>query len=719
MAETREIYWNIAGGALLYLFLAVAAAVFAGGVYRRYRLWRLGGSETRWDRIPERLTGLLLEIFGQHRQWRQPYPGLMHAFIFYGFLAQVVATSLISLQEWSGIHFLQGATYRWYSLLSDSFGLLAIVGLAMALVRRTVMRPRHVVSLTEDSVALGLLLLLFLQGFATEGFRMAATELHGNPALARWSPGGYLVALSLQGLSEPTLRFMHRGSWWFHAVTAFAFIGYLSAGKLNHIVYGALNIFFRNLNRGLALPYPDIEAMLEAEDGKSEPVLGAKAIQQYSWKSLLDLDACVNCGRCESVCPATLGGSQLNPRLLIRNLRDHLSAVGPSLLAAQAGSGAAPDTEQAPLFGDAAEGPLRPAVLEDELWGCRTCGACQQECPMYIEHIPKMIDMRRYLVMTESKMSDETQTFLKNIDERGHPFAGAAHEREEWFQDLDLKVYGRGDTAEYLFWVGCAGALVDRNIQVTRAFVKVLQAAGVDFAVLGAEESCTGDPARRAGGELTFQMCAKTNVELFQQYEIRKIITTCPHCFNTLANEYPDFGGKYAVVHHAEFIQQLLRSGRLKLKQEVDSVTYHDPCYLGRHNGIYDAPRQVLASVSRSGISEMPRNRSTALCCGAGGGYAWMDDKLESKINHLRFEEAKGCGAKTAAVSCPFCMQMFEDAIRTKDPERTVRAADIAELVAEALVVDVECGGLPPLSGLAAAPGTTQEPEQAPALQER
>ncbi|MFI5393907.1 MAG: (Fe-S)-binding protein [Candidatus Binatia bacterium] len=682
MGETREIYWNIVGGGLIYLFFAVAAAVFAHGIYRRYRLWRLGGGEARGDRIPERLRGLLIEVFGQRRQLRRLYPGLMHTFIFYGFLVEVIATSLISIQEWTGIQFLQGATYRWYSLLSDTFGLLAIIGLAMAIVRRTVMRPKHVVSLVEDGIALGLLLLLFLQGFATEGLRIAATELRDNPALAHWSPGGYLVALLLQGLSVPTLRFIHRVSWWFHAVTAFVFIGYLSSGKLNHIVYGALNIFFRNLNRGLALPYPDIEAMLEAED---EPVLGTKAIQQYSWKSLLDLDACVNCGRCESVCPATLGGSKLNPRTLILNMRDHLTAVGPSLLAARAGNGAASEVEHAPLFGAAAAGPLRPAVLEDELWGCRTCGACQQECPMYIEHIPKMVDMRRHLVMTESRMSEEAQMFLKNMDDRTHPFAGASHEREEWFQDLDIKIYGRGDTAEYLFWVGCAGALVDRNIQVTRAFVKVLQAAGVDFAVLGAEESCTGDPARRVGGELTFQMCAKANIELLKRYEISKIITTCPHCFNTLANEYPEFGGRYEVIHHAELIQQLIQSGRLRLRKEVDSVTYHDPCYLGRHNGIYDAPRDVLASVSRDGIQEMPRNRSRALCCGAGGGYAWMDDKLESRINHLRFEEVKGCGAKTAAVSCPFCMQMFEDAIRAKDPGRTVRAADIAELVAEAL----------------------------------
>lgn len=688
MRETREIYWNITGGALLYLFLAVAGAVFAYGVYRRYRLWRLGAAEARFDRIPERLAGLLAEVFGQRRQLRQPYPGAMHALIFYGFLAQVIATSLIGIQEWTGVHFLQGATYRWFSLLSDLFGLLAIAGLCMAVARRLVLRPAHVVSTMEDPIALGLLLLLFAQGFAIEGFRMAVTEVPGNLALARWSPVGYGLALLVQPLSHETLRLLHRTAWWFHAVTAFAFIAYLASGKLNHILYGMLNIFFRRLDRGFALPHPDIEALMEAaekEGREAEPVLGTNQIQQYSWKGLLDLDACVNCGRCEAACPATLGGSALNPRTLIRKLRDHLSDVGPVLLAAQAGNGAASGSDPAPLFGEANGNGRPPAILESELWGCRTCGACQQECPMYIEHIPKMVDMRRYLVMTASKMSDEAQMFLKNMDDRGHPFAGASHEREEWFADLDVKVFGRGDTAEYLFWVGCAGALVDRNIAVTRAFVKILQAAGVDFAVLGAEESCTGDPARRAGGELTYQMLAKANIELLDGYEIRKIVTTCPHCFNTFAHEYPQFGGRYEVVHHAEFIRDLIRTGRLKLKRAVEAVTYHDPCYLGRHNGIYDAPRDVLRSVAKSGVREMARTRSTSLCCGAGGGYAWMDDALPRRINHMRLDEVKGCGATTAAVSCPFCMQMFEDAISAKDPQRTVRAADIAELVAEAL----------------------------------
>ena len=283
-------------------------------------------------------------------------------------------------------------------------------------------------------------------------------------------------------------------------------------------------------------------------------------------------------------------------------------------------------------------------------------------------------------------MSEEARGLLKNIDDRMHPWVGAAHDREAWFADLDLKVLSRGDRAEYLFWVGCTGSMVDRNIEVTRAVARVLTAADVDFAVLGSEEACTGDPARRVGGELTYQTCAKTNIETLERYGVQKIIATCPHCFNTLRNEYPDFDGHYEVIHHTQFIAELIRSGRLKLRRELDTPTYHDPCYLGRHNGEYDAPREILSSLSSSGgIRELESNRSRSLCCGAGGGYAWMDDNPQERINHTRVEQVKASGADTVALGCPFCMQMFEDGLAARDPQKSVRAADLAELVAEAL----------------------------------
>jgi len=682
---TREIYWNIIGGALLYGLAVVAVAFFAWGVFRHIRLWRLGAPGVRpgirLDRIGERARGLLTEVFGQRRLRRRSFPAVVHLLIFYGFLAQFAATSLIALQEWSGVHFLRGPFYLGYSLVSDVFGMLAIVGLCMALWRRLVLRPPYLHSFVDDWLSLGLLLVLFLQGFVLEGCRIAVTELQQQPALARWSPGGYAVALLIEDLGSARLSTIHRFLWWIHAATAFVFIGYMSHGKLGHIFYGPLNIFLRNLDGSGKLSHPDIEAMLDSDPDALEN-LGVARIDQFKRKQLLDLDTCVNCGRCEEVCPVSLSGGALSPRKLIQDLNRQLHEMGPTLLGASAGSNAeSPLPDVPPVVG--------AAVLEEEIWGCRTCGACQTECPVSVEHIPTIIDMRRNLVMTESRMGEETQQFLKNIEDRMHPWVGTAHDREAWFADLDIKVLGRGDTAEYLFWVGCTGALVDRNIKVTRAMVRVLQAAGVDFAVLGAEESCTGDPARRVGEELSFQTCARSNVEALARYGVNKIIVTCPHCFNSFKNEYPDFDGRYEVVHHTQLIADLVRSGRLRLREELTSLTYHDPCYLGRHNGVYDEPREVLAALSQpGGFQDMERSRSRALCCGAGGGYAWMDDAPPRRINQMRLEDVRSSGASTAAVSCPFCMQMFDEAVSAKDPEGGIRVADIAELVADALEED-------------------------------
>ncbi|MFP8873319.1 MAG: heterodisulfide reductase-related iron-sulfur binding cluster, partial [Myxococcota bacterium] len=655
MVPTREIFWNIVYGGWIYPFAALAVGWMVFGIYRRVRLWRLGGAEARFDRLGERFSGLLAEIFGQRRLLRDRYSGTAHLFIFYGFFVEFVATSLIAIQEWSGIHFLQGTFYLWFSLFADVFGILGIIGILMLAWRRGVQRPAYLNSSLDDWVALTLLFLVFAQGFVIEGARIAVTVLPLPDNWAAWSPGGYVIALMMQGIEPETLKALHRSLWWVHAMTAFVFIAYLSYGKLAHIFYGLTNIFTRNLGPSGVLHHPDIEDALENDPGSLDS-LGVENIRQFPWKGLMDLDACTNCGRCEQVCPATGSGVALNPRKLIQDMQGHLSGVGPSLLQASDSDSDAPGGAlHAALFGEAGtDGSAAPALSEEELWGCRTCGACQQECPVFIEHVPKIVDMRRYLVMTEAKMSDEARQFLKNIDDRGHPWVGATPDREAWYEDLEIKVLGRGDRAEYLFWVGCTGSMMERNIQVTRSVALILTAAGVDFAVLGSEETCSGDPARRVGGELTYQTCAKTNIETLERYGVKKIIATCPHCFNTLRNEYPDFDGHYEVIHHTQFIAELIRDGRLNLKRELDSLTYHDPCYLGRHNGEYDAPREILGELSRSGdVEELSQNRSKALCCGAGGGYAWMDDNPQQRINYTRVAQVKESGASTVAVGCP------------------------------------------------------------------
>ena len=665
---TREIYWNVVGEALIYPFALLALLLFARGVFRRASLWRSGRPQARLDRPLLRLRGLLVEVFGGRRQLRDPLAGSAHLLILYGFCAELIATSLISLQDWSGVHFLEGRFYLGYSLFADLFGIAGLIGVGMAAWRRAFLRPAHLHTVFDDWLALALLGLVFAQGFAIEGARIAVTELGSQPGLALWSPGGYAVAKLLRPLPDASLLLLHRTLWWVHALTAFGFIGYVAYGKLEHITYGLANVFTRNLAPSGKLAHFDIEAALDA-DPESVAELGVGRIDAFTWKDLLDLDACTNCGRCESVCPAHQSGVPLSPRKLIRDLKDHLSRPG-----------------SRPLVGDGRDGAPLPAVLEAEVWGCRTCGACQQECPVLIEHVPKLVDLRRHLVMTEAKMPEPLQQMLRSVDERMHPWAGSGRDREHWFADLDLKVFGRGDTAEYLFWVGCTGAMVDRNIAVTRATAKVLAAGGIDFAVLGAEEACSGDPARRTGSELGFQTCAKTNIETFARYGVRKIITTCPHCFNTLRNEYPDFDGHYEVIHHSVLIEQLIREGRLALRRDLESVTYHDPCYLGRHNGVYDAPRNVVAALARPGaMRELEPGGSRSRCCGAGGGYAWMDDAPETRINHTRIEDVLASGATTAAVGCPFCLQMFDDGLRSRAPAGGIRAADLAELVAEAL----------------------------------
>ncbi len=672
MIDSREIYWNVTGGGWVYALALAAGALLAYGVWRRARLWRRGVRQARFDRVGQRLGEVVREVLGQRRLRRVRGAGRAHAALFFGFAGLVVATALIAIQEWSGVVFLRGDFYRVYSLFADSCGVLGLAGLGALGWRRLRARdaaPSDRRSAIESALAIGLLALVFAQGFALEGLRIAVTELEQAPALARWSPAGWAIALALAGIDPGAARALHRALWWAHAVSALGLLAYFPYGRLAHVLFAPLSIAARDLAPSGRLAHPDLEALSDAELES----LGTGRIERFGWKDLLDLDACVDCGRCESVCPAHLTGSPLSPRKLVRDLRARLD-------------GSATD---APLVGERA---ALPAVLDAEVWACRTCGACQRECPVYVEHVPKIVGLRRHLVLAEGNVSEPARALLQSLDERLHAWPGSAGGREDWLEGLEVPLARRDGPRELLLFVGCTGALVARNVAVTRALARVLRAAGVDFFVLGDEEACCGDPARRIGGELTYQTCAKTNRETFERYGVRRIVTACPHCLNTLRNEYPDFGGRYEVIHHSELLAELLRDGRLRPSASLESLTYHDSCYLGRHNGIYDAPREVARALAGDGaLRELSAHHCRALCCGAGGGHAWLDERAPARPADLRLEQIAASGAATAAVGCPFCLQMLGDAATGSGAAGFApRIADLAELLDEALAVDAQ-----------------------------
>jgi Fe-S oxidoreductase/nitrate reductase gamma subunit len=668
---TRVIFGNITYGWLVYVLAVAMAGAFGWGCYRHYRLWRQGKGHwtLRLDRPWERVKALFGHGFGHQRLIKDAYPGLMHLLIFSAFVVEFIGTMLIAFQVDLGRVFLWGDFYLYYSLVLDIFGALGIVGIAMAAERRYIRRVQRLTDTPDDGLALLILFIVFFTGFLVEGMRMGATEIMQYPDWALWSPGGLAIAeaAAAVGFTTDTFLVWHRFWWWFHMVFIFGFLAYIPySAKLFHMISAPINAFFSDLKpKGILEPIPDFE---EVES------FGAAKLQDFTWKQLLDLDACTACGRCQARCPAYNSGKPLSPKQVILDLRNHMHELAKTPVAGTGQEGA----EHREMVGD--------VILDETLWACTTCGACVQECPVMIEHIDTIVDMRRHLVMNEARMPETVEQVLRSMEQRSHPWRGTPYTRTSWMEGLEIPILSGKGGAEYVFWVGCTGALMDRNIKVTQAMATILKAAGVDFAVLGEEEVCTGDPARRLGNEYLFQMLAQRNIETLQRYGVKKILTQCPHCFNTLLNEYPQFGGAFEVIHHTQFVEQLLREGKLQLTKPItQTITYHDSCYLGRHNGIYQAPRDILDRIPGVKSVEMEHNRERGLCCGAGGGHAWMDENSPRKVNFMRTEEAVQAKADVIGSACPFCLQMFEDGIRGVHAEESLAVQDLAEIVAKAL----------------------------------
>ena len=685
--------------ALTALLLLVAAAVFAFTMTRRVVPLLALRRDDRTDRVGERVRALLRFGFGQKRlvDPEERRPGVMHAVIFFAFLVLAVRTvTLFGMGFSEGFHLpLLGpgaALGDVYAFVKDVMVLGALVAVAGFLWRRTISRPDRVTLSTE-----GWVILLFIAGLMVTEILFDGAEMIAASEPGSWaSPAGSLGAALLEGsgLAAGGIHAVGVASFWLHLALILVFGNVLPYGKHFHIITGLPNVFFARLPPAAALRKLD----LEAEDAS----FGTATVKDLSWKEAWDVYSCTECGRCQTHCPTYVTGKPLSHKEVNRTIRHHLAEVAPALTAmARAKDPAAREAAQATL----------PAIAEvvppETFWSCTTCGWCETACPVLIENVPRLVDMRRQAVLVDSAFPDEAQRVFKGIETQGNPWGIGSNKRTEWCADLDLPRAADGGEYEWLFFVGCAGAYDDRQRKVSRAIVRILRQARVSFAILGEEETCTGDAARRLGNEYLFQMQASALTETLNGHGVKKILVQCPHCLNTIANELPQFGGRYEVVHHAELIARLVADGRLTpaAASGLGDVTFHDPCYLGRWNGVTEEPRQALAAAGVT-LKEMPRNRRQGFCCGAGGGRFWLEEKLGTRVNQNRVAEAaETLGAKggVIATGCPFCLTMMKDGVNELGREETVRVLDVAEIVALGLPRQAEAAP-------AAAPGVPAAP---------
>jgi Fe-S oxidoreductase/nitrate reductase gamma subunit len=666
----REVFGNIPGPlvAVFYVSVTVFVGLFAYLLAVRVRNWDRGAAETRrglWGRRLSQLErGLSMRSVMETRD-----TGLMHAMIYYGFIVLFLGTVTLEIDHLApeGLKFLEGRVYQGYSAILDAFGIVFLVGVGWAAVRRWGIRPwkARTKSKPEDAVILGLLALIALTGFAVEAARIS---VDGRPDFEVWSFVGYPLAALVP---EASASGIHQTMWIAHLVTFLAFLVVLPTTKLRHMITSPLNMALSPHERpkGAMRPVPNL---MEAADVET---IGAARVAEFTWKQLLDTDACTICGRCTSVCPANQTGKPLDPREIVLKLGEVAALTGSPPVSPPVGLDAGITVTADSVF---------ERVTAEELWACTSCRACDEVCPVNIEILDKILDMRRYLTLMEGDFPAELGGTFISLENSSNPYGMSQQKRADWTAELDFPVKRLGDegvTAEYLYWVGCAGSFDDRNRKVTVSTARLLHEAGVDFAILGPLEMCTGDPARRAGNEYVFQQLALSNIQTLDDLGVTKVVTQCPHCFNTISNEYPQLGGEYEVVHHSQLLMDLVSSGRIVPKGTAGQrITYHDPCYLGRHNDVYLAPRDVLSSLSGD-VVEMPRNGTGSFCCGAGGARMWMEEHDGKKVNIERTEEAIATGSDVIATGCPFCFVMLDDGVKELGNEDVI-VQDLAMLLA-------------------------------------
>lgn len=668
-AYLLNVIYPVSLGALILLIGLAVLFIYTFRQQHR-RLWRLGKEEDCSDQIPERLKTLFSVVFGHARFWREGYPGLMHFLIFWGTFLLFLGKGIRIFSPLTGLTAPPQSFYLFASSIAEIGGGLIVIGGVMAVIRRFILKPPRLDSKPDDRLKYLWVFVLLITGYLVKSYRFALGGGSLPPDSFLWAPiSSTLSRMMLILPSEPLNELLVWHRILIHAIPAVAFFGYIvmSRSSLEHIYLSALNVFYRSLKpKGAIRPIPNFE---EAE------TYGVTEIKEFTWKQLLDLEACTRCGRCQDNCPAHLSEKPLNPKKVIQDLKAHLLTQGGTLLPIEEPT---QKSEPTPLVGE--------VISEDTLWSCTACLNCYEQCPVFISGFDKIIDMRRSVVLMESRFPNELKEVFRAMERKSNPWGVEKNQRADWAQALGVKTLAENPDVEWLYFPGCFKGFDDRNKKVAAAVVKILQRTGTSFGILGPEEGCCGDPARRMGHEYIYSMLVEKNIETFEKYKIKKILTTCPHCYNTLKNEYPQFGGNYEVTHQTEFLKSLLEQRKITLKNETPlTVTYHDSCYLGRYNQIYQPQRDILKAIPGVTLKEMERSFERSFCCGGGGGRMWMEEHQGKRINEMRADQALALDPNVIATACPYCLTMLEDGLKARGKEESVKVYDLAELLEKSM----------------------------------